>query len=602
MAAIDTGNEQLDLEIKQWLKWDKNEKTRGEIKTLIEENNIPELKKLLLQRMEFGTAGLRARMGPGNSQMNDLTIIQTTQGMVKYCKGALPLITSAGVVVGYDGRHNSHRWAKIVCAVFVNAGIPVYLFSKACPTPYVAFSTRALKASCGIMITASHNPKDDNGYKVYWSNGAQIISPHDKGISKAITESLEPEETAWQTELQASIRDLVIDPLEQIISRYNGAALASCYLREKNHDSPVRFTYTAMHGVGYEYFKSLMHEFGFKDPIPVPEQILADPDFPTVKYPNPEEGEGALKLAMQTADKFGSKVILANDPDADRLAVAEKTESGWRIFTGNEIGTLLGWWCWTTWREKHPTVDVNDAYMMSSTVSSKILEAIAKKEGFKFIETLTGFKWMGNETDRLLKMNKHVLFAFEEAIGFMCGSHVLDKDGILAAAVVAELATYLYSSTSSLSKQLEIIFETYGHHVSQCSYFICHDDETIKAMFDRLRNFDGPGKYPTRCGKFEIAHVRDLTVGYDSETEDKKPTLPTSKSSQMITFKFANGCVATLRTSGTEPKIKYYTEHRPDPEKGLQAEQVKKELQEIVSSIEEHFYNLKLFPKILRRQ
>ncbi|CAG5129720.1 unnamed protein product, partial [Candidula unifasciata] len=329
--------------------------------------------------------------------------------------------------------------------------------------------------------------------------------------------------------------------------------------------------------------------------------------FQTVKSPKtPEKGEGdwkaGCKLSMQTADKFGSKIILANDPDADRLAVAERTESGWRVFTGNEIGALLGWWCWTTWRQKHPSADVSDANMMSSTVSSKILEALAKKEGFKFIETLTGFKWMGNEADRLLKMNKHVLFAFEEAIGFMCGSQVLDKDGIVAAAVVAELASYVYSSSSSLSKQLEVIYETYGYHVSQCSYFICHDEETITAMFNRLRNFDGPGKYPKKCGKFEIAHVRDLTVGYDSETEDKKPTLPTSKSSQMITFKFANGCVATLRTSGTEPKIKYYTEHRPDPEKGLGAEEVKKELEQIVASIEEHFYNIKLFPKILRRQ
>ncbi|CAG5129719.1 unnamed protein product, partial [Candidula unifasciata] len=173
MTEIDTGNEQLNAEINQWLKWDKNEKTRLAIKTLTEENNYPELKKLLLQRMEFGTAGLRAKMGPGNSQMNDLTIIQTTQGMVKYCKGVLPQIATSGVVVGFDGRHNSHRWAKIVSTVFVNAGIPVYLFSKMCPTPYVAFSIRSLKAACGIMVTASHNPKDDNGYKVYWSNGAQ---------------------------------------------------------------------------------------------------------------------------------------------------------------------------------------------------------------------------------------------------------------------------------------------------------------------------------------------------------------------------------------------------------------------------------------------
>ncbi|GFO18337.1 phosphoglucomutase-2 [Plakobranchus ocellatus] len=275
---------------------------------------------------------------------------------------------------------------------------------------------------------------------------------------------------------------------------------------------------------------------------------------------------------------------------------------GWRVFSGNEIGAFLGWWCWTSWRQKHPQVNLSDVYMMASTVSSKILEAIAQAEGFNFIETLTGFKWMGNVADKLLSEGKHVLFAFEEAIGYMCGSTVLDKDGVTAAAVVAELVNHLYSNQGSLSQQLDIIYKRYGYHLCQNSYFLCHDADTIKAMFDRLRDFEGTGTYPTKCGEFAILHVRDLTIGYDSETEDKRPTLPTSKSSQMITFKFENGCVATLRTSGTEPKIKYYTELRTDPKKNLQFDEVKAQLQEIVQNIVTHFYCPKLFPKILPRQ
>lgn len=602
--SMNLGDKALDTEAANWLSWDKNPETRMAIRKLVEAKKIDELKKLLMHRMEFGTAGLRTRMGPGNSQMNDLTIIQTTQGLVKYLKQTLPDATKKGVVIGFDGRHNSEKWSKLVATVCVNAELPVYLFKRLCPTPYVAFALRTFGASCGIMITASHNPKEDNGYKVYWDNGAQIIPPHDSGISQAINESLRPLDSSWDVSIlkDESVKNLIVDPMEDVISKYNEAALAICYTREKNAECPVRFTYTAMHGVGYEFVCHTLKAFDFREPIPVAEQVRPDPDFPTVKYPNPEEGEGALKLAMETADKNRSKVILANDPDADRLAVAEKTESGWQVFSGNEIGAFLGWWCWTCWRHKHPDVNLSDLYMMASTVSSKILQAIARKEGFNFIETLTGFKWMGNTADELLHKGKHVLFAFEEAIGYMCGSTVLDKDGVTAAAVVAELVNYLYSNQTTLSQQLQIIYKRYGYHLNHNSYFLCHDADTIKAMFERLRNFDGAGGYPTKCGEFEIVHVRDLTVGYDSETEDQKPTLPSSKSSQMITFKFANGCVATLRTSGTEPKIKYYTELRTDPGKKLEFQEVKAQLQAIVQDIVKHFYNQKLFPKILARQ
>ncbi|GFO18335.1 phosphoglucomutase-2 [Plakobranchus ocellatus] len=305
-----------------------NRDTREAIKKLLDAKDFVELRRLLMHRMEFGTAGLRTRMGPGNSQMNDLTIIQTTQGLVKYLKETLPDSTHKGVVVGFDGRHNSHKWSKIVATICVNADIPVYLFERFCPTPYVAFALRTFDASCGIMITASHNPKEDNGYKVYWDNGAQIIPPHDVGISEAINKSLQPMESSWDTSVlkNESKKSLIINPMDDVIQKYNEAALAICYTRETNSECPVRFTYTAMHGVGHEFVCHTMKAFDFQDLIPVVEQVKVDPDFPTVKYPNPEEGEGALKLAMETADKNRSKVILANDPDADRLAVAEKTE------------------------------------------------------------------------------------------------------------------------------------------------------------------------------------------------------------------------------------------------------------------------------------
>lgn len=594
---LETADDELNKRLKEWLEWDKNEATRSEILHLVKEKNTEELKKRLLKRMEFGTAGLRTRMAAGFSMMNDLTIIQTTQGLCQYLLKSSPSVKSNGVVIGYDGRHNSERFAWLTATVFINSQVPVYLFSKLCPTPYVAYGVIYYKAECGIMVTASHNPKEDNGYKVYGSNGAQIISPVDKHVAQSIEENLTPLVTSWNASIVEQ-NPLRKDPYDEILKHYNEDLKKLCYFREKNTKSGVKFTYTAMHGVGYPYVMAACKAFGFTEPIPVIEQVMPDPEFPTVRYPNPEEGEGALSLSMDTANANNSTVILANDPDADRLAVAEKLDSGkWHIFSGNETGALLGWWSWHSFRLKHPDFPASDVYMLSSTVSSKILETIAKYEGFNFEETLTGFKWMGNRSDTVLHEGKIVLFAFEEAIGFMCGSNVLDKDGVSAAMVASELATYLYEQGLTLHKQLDNIYQKYGYHLSLNSYFICHDPNVINQLFEDLRNFNGSGKHPDTCGPYKIKYVRDLTVGYDNSKPDNKPTLPVSKSSHMVTFTFENGCVATLRTSGTEPKIKYYTEHKPDPQKGLDKVSTQHELEDIVQCIITYFlqpqkYNL----------
>ncbi|KAK7097300.1 hypothetical protein V1264_004302 [Littorina saxatilis] len=568
MAGIGTGDSELDALVQQWLEWDKNDFTRQEIMSLAQAKKSQELEKRLETRMEFGTAGLRARMGAGNSMMNDMTIVQTAQGLVQYVLKANPAVKQKGIVFGYDGRHRSDKWAKISATVCINNGIPVYLFTRTCPTPYVAFSIRHFGAACGVMVTASHNPKEDNGYKVYWENGAQIVSPIDKGIAQSILDNLEPQRASWDTSVVVNSQ-LCKDPYDEAHKAYLAAVTSLCYHRDTNNSSKLRVVYTAMHGVGYPYVLESFRAFNLNMPIPVKEQIEPDPEFPTVTYPNPEEGKGALKLAIKKANDTGCPIIVANDPDADRLAVAEKLPSGeWKIFSGNELGALLGNWMWVSYRKQNPTVPGGDIYMIASTVSSKILNTMASYEGFKFEETLTGFKWMANKADELQKQGKTVLFAFEEAIGFMCGTNVLDKDGVSAAAIITEYASQLYARNSTLEKELETIYGRYGYHLSSNSYFICHDSATIARMFEELRNMGGRGKYPEFCGPYKISSVRDLTTGYDSSQPDKKPLLPVSKSSQMITFTFENGCVATLRTSGTEPKIKYYTEHRPDPSKG----------------------------------
>lgn len=590
------GDARLDKAVTDWLTWDKNPKTLELVKQMVADGKKEDLQACFGSRMEFGTAGLRAAMGPGISQMNDLTIIQTTQGFCRYLEKNINDLKERGVVIGYDARAHpasggsSKRFARLAATTFVSQGIKVYMFSDITPTPFVPYAVTHLKLCAGIMVTASHNPKQDNGYKVYWENGAQIIPPHDSGIAQSIEENLEPWPTAWDdTVIDDS--SLLQDPYQSINKDYFKDIQKHCFHRDINKASKVKFVHTSVHGVGHKFVQSAFKAFDFSPPLPVEEQKDPDPEFTTVKYPNPEEGKGVLKLSFALAEKEGARIILANDPDADRLAVAEKQESGeWKVFSGNELGALLGWWIFTCWKEKNQDPEaVKNVYMLASTVSSKILRAIAVKEGFHFEETLTGFKWMGNRAKQLIDQGKTVLFAFEEAIGYMCCPFVLDKDGVSAAVIAAELASYLATKNVTLTQQLNSIFNKYGYHISRNSYFICYDQKTIHDLFEHLRNYNGEKAYPKLCGKIDVSSVRDLTTGYDSNQPDNKAILPTSKSSQMITFTFANGGVATMRTSGTEPKIKYYAELCAAPGNS-DFDMLKKELDDLADAIEEYFF------------
>lgn len=482
--------------------------------------------------------------------MNDLTVIQASQGLCLHLmeehKG-----NNFSVVVGYDARHNSRRYALRTATSFLLKGVRVYLFGDICCTPFVPFAVTKLGCAAGVMVTASHNPKEDNGYKVYGANGAQIISPTDKHISDTILANLEPWEGAWSADLVKG--PLCSDELAQVGDAYFASIVSS---RRGGPRTGVKFAYTAMHGVGHRFALRSFAAFGLEPFVPVPEQIEPDPEFPTVAYPNPEEGAGALTLSMRTADATGCTVILANDPDADRLAVAAKHDGAWRIFTGNEIGSLFAWWAWRCYREANPTADPANVYMLGSAVSTKMVASIAAVEGFKYEETLTGFKWMGNRSRALQAEGKKVIFSFEEAIGFCFGSTVVDKDGISGAAVMAELALFVASEGHTLVDQLNAIYEKYGFHANNNSYFICRSPPTIDKIFADIRK-----EYPRTVAGHAVTGVRDVTTGYDSSTPNHVSALPV-QSGHMITFTLDNGAAITLRTSGTEPKIKYYTDLR----------------------------------------
>lgn len=452
-----------------------------------------------MTRLAFGTAGLRGVMRAGFNGMNEMVVIQTAQGLLQYVKQCYPEARDQqrGVVFGYDGRYQSKRFAELSAGIFLNANIPVYLYGKTVATPMVPFAVVEKQCLAGVMVTASHNPKEDNGYKVYWTNGAQIISPHDKNIQASILENLTPYELSWDDISVYENSVILRDPLEEMEKLYFAKLVKNIPKRFRevfNTKSDLRFVYSAMHGVGYPFVERGFEVAQLKALVAVSEQQFPDPEFPTVKYPNPEEGKSSLELSTKLANEEKCSIILANDPDADRLAVAENVPGqGWKVFTGNELGSLLGWWAIQYYKEmKGSSCSMDNCYMLASTVSSKILRSMGTKEGFQFVETLTGFKWMGNRSVELMAEGKEVLFAFEEAIGFMFSPVVLDKDGVSAAVHLATMACYLKEAKEqTLYEKLQEIYRDYGYHCSIVSYFLCYDTALIERIFERIRNWEG---------------------------------------------------------------------------------------------------------------
>ncbi|KAH9969618.1 hypothetical protein BC827DRAFT_1257499 [Russula dissimulans] len=553
--------ELVDL-VHEWLRIDRNPRTQKEITDLWAAGQTVELKKRLGSRIEFGTAGLRGRMEAGWSRMNDLTVIQASQGLAAYALEHVENARDRGAVIGYDHRHNSERWARLTAAAFVDKGVRTYLYRGLVHTPMqvmVPFGVKRLKAACGIMITASHNPKSDNGYKVYWENGVQIISPHDRGISASILANLDPKR--WDAD-SVLVDPLCIDRTREMVEAYFNYIASLSQHKVLNESTDIKFVNTSMHGVGHVFVDRSFERFGFEPFIPVKEQQQPDPEFPSVKFPNPEEAE--KDLAIRTAEATGATYVLAQDPDADRFTAAGRRADGtWMMFTGDQLGTLFAGRVLEEYSASGKPLD--NLAMVASTVSSKMIEAMAAAEGFKFTECLTGFKYIGNTALALVEQGFEVPFGYEEAIGFMVGSEIRDKDGVAATVFFAELVASLRREGKTASSFLQELYDRYTSN----SYFTCGDPQVIDRIFTRLRNYDGQGSNkrpscPKSIAGLEVTSVVDLTLGYDSTNPPTyKPSLPLS-SGHMIQFRAASKeglkIVLTIRTSGTEPKIKYYLE------------------------------------------
>ncbi|KAN0071832.1 hypothetical protein V8E54_010428 [Elaphomyces granulatus] len=539
----------------QYSRSEKDKETRREIEQLWIAKNTEELEKRLRHRIQFGTAGLRGRMAAGFSCMNSLTVIQTSQGLAKYIKNKHRNLSHLGVVIAYDSRHNSHKFATLAASAFVVMGIKVHWYENMSPTPLVSFGVERLRAVAGIMITGSHNPAQDNGYKVYFKNGAQINSPMDAEISRSIEENLKPWATAWfDWGVTLSSALINLDPYRMVSLSYIGVVCRYTRSTVSRIGTPSPFIYTPLHGVGATMLAVILHAMGIGEVmLSVSVQFEPDPDFPTVQFPNPEEA-GALDLAIRLADKEKRQIVIANDPDADRFAAAEKVNGSWFFFSGNHIGVLLASHIFDSLQSEKKKY----AVVLNSTVSTTMLEKMARSIGIRFRETLTGFKWMGNIAREIENEGHSVIFAFEEAFGYMFPEVCHDKDGLTAAAVFLAAEAKWRKKGLSPYMKLQQLFKEYGHHETMNSYFRSPNPETTVALFNGIRSWSFTKGKP--LGSFRISRWRDMTEGYDSETTNNTPLLPMDRGSQMLTIWMDRDIKFTLRGSGTEPKVKLYIE------------------------------------------
>lgn len=498
---------------------------------------VAELTERFAGPLKFGTAGLRGVMGAGETRMNRAVIRRTTWGLVSYVIETVPDAKARGLVIGRDGRKDSDVFADDAAGVAAALGMRVVRITDFAPTPLVAYGVVAEHAACGVAVTASHNPPEYNGYKVFFENGAQIIGPHDAGIAAWI------ERAPPANEIEVDLGSALVQDATDLEARYLAAVTA---LVDTAAIAPaeLKIAYTAMHGVGERTLRQAMTAAGFTAFESVALQAEPDGNFPTVRFPNPEE-PGALDLGLDLARACEADILLANDPDADRLAAAVRdTDGTYQVLTGNEIGVLLGHHTLT--RSGDPT---EDDLVVTTVVSSAQLGRIAADLGASYVQTLTGFKWIANRAMQVeAASSRRFVFGYEEALGYTVGTVARDKDGIGAALVFAELAATCKAAGETVLDRLAQIRRRHGLYISSQRSVTLPGREgadQIAASMRRLRE-----THATQVAGVDVAEVTDLLTG-DIEG------LPASN---VLIYELADGSRAAMRPSGTEPKIKLYLE------------------------------------------
>ena len=515
-------SDDLKAAAEAWLSEDPDPDTRAELRTLLDAGALPdsnsaaELADRFAGTLEFGTAGLRGAVGAGPNRMNRVVVIRAAAGLAAYLKAKG--LTDGPVLIGYDARHKSDVFAQDTAAVIRGAGLDAVLLDRPAPTPVVAFGIRHLHAVAGVVVTASHNPPQDNGYKVYLGDGSQIVPPADAEIAAAIAAVGPLAEVPRGDDWQLAGDDLLNAYLDRI------AELVPA-------DAPrdLNVAYTPLHGVGRTLVEAAVARAGFAVPRVVASQADPDPDFPTVSFPNPEE-PGAIDAALDLAREMNADIAVANDPDADRCAVAvpdAAADGGWRMLRGDELGSLLGEFL----------LPGSAGVAACSIVSSSLLGKIAASYGVRYVETLTGFKWIGRVPD--------LVFGYEEALGYCVDpAAVKDKDGVSTLVRVLQLAAQAKAAGRTLVDLLDDLAVKHGLHATDQLSVRVEDLSLIAQAMDRLR-----ATPPTTLGSYAVERIDDLSQG----SEALPPT-------DGLRYTLSDGARVVVRPSGTEPKLKCYLE------------------------------------------
>ncbi|MEA1887275.1 MAG: phospho-sugar mutase [Bacteroidota bacterium] len=566
-----------------WTLKQYDEETREEVLYMME-NDEKKLIDSFYQDLEFGTGGLRGIMGAGTNRMNRYTVGMATQGMANYMMKNFPG-KDINVAIAHDCRNNSRAFSEIVAGIFSANGFRVYLFESLRPTPELSFAIRHLGCQGGVIITASHNPPEYNGFKAYWEDGGQITAPHDVNIINEVRKISEVPEIKFNGPdknihiIGKDIDELFIDTIK------NNISLNPDCIKEK-HDLGI--VYTPIHGTGVEIIPATLRKFGFTNIINVPEQDVVDGNFPTVESPNPEDPR-AFKMALERAKKQGAGLAMATDPDGDRLGVAVRNRSGeFVLLNGNQTAAILTWYIISQMKTKN-MLEGNE-YIIKTVVTSGLLDRIAEKNGVECYNVLTGFKYFASLMNKLGKEKKYI-GGGEESYGYLAGDYVRDKDAVGSCALVAEVATFTACHGKSLYDTLIDIYYDYGLYREKLVNIVRKGKEGADEINRMMSNFrENP---PDVVNNSRVVRIIDYLEGISRDIPANKETSIDMDKSNVLQFFLEDGSKISLRPSGTEPKIKFYFSVNDKLENKDEYEKKKAELDaRIEALIQEMSYEL----------
>lgn len=548
-------NKELIQEVRtkaqEWLSETYDEQTRKAVQILLDNEDPTDLIDSFYRNLEFGTGGLRGIMGVGTNRMNTYTAGAATQGLSNYLKKNFANLPEIKVAIGYDCRNNSRLFAESSAKIFAANGIKCYLFEDLRPTPELSFAIRELGCQSGIILTASHNPKEYNGYKAYWDDGSQIVAPHDENI---VAEVLKIKAEEIKFDGPKELIEILGDEMDQKFLEKVKTVSISPDVVDKYKN--LKIVYTPIHGTGVKLIPAALRAFGFNNIINVPEQDVVSGDFPTVISPNPEE-EAAMELAIKKAYEVDADLVMASDPDADRIGVVVKNDKGkYIIVNGNQTALLFIYYIITKMKEAG-TLKGNE-YIVKTIVTTELIAEIARKNNIEYFDVFTGFKFIA-EIIRELEGRKKYIGGGEESFGFMPADFVRDKDAVSSCALMAEIAAWAISQGKSLYEMLQDIYLEYGYSKEKMKYIVRKGKsgaEEIQGIMTRFRN-----EPPKELGGAPLEWVKDYStlIAKNILTGEEKK-IDQKITSNVLQFFTKEGTKISVRPSGTEPKIKFYFE------------------------------------------